>query len=163
MPKAFYSWLTQPIALSCSYYNLLRVCPLVGTITDIIEYRFALRKFVERDLTVRYKRSFFGFLWSLLNPLLMILTFIIVFKYLWGIKEDNYSAKLFTTLLAWRFFNQAVMDGSATVGSKLSLLKQVHFPPILLPLSSLIALMPLLQYFGRKSIIILSWCCIISR
>jgi ABC-type polysaccharide/polyol phosphate export permease len=111
----------------------------VGAITDIIEYRFALRNFVMRDLTLRYKRSFFGFLWSLLNPLLMILTFIIVFKYIFVTDEKNYSAKLFTTILAWRFFNQAVMDGSATVGSRLGLLKQVRFPSMLLPLSSLLA------------------------
>jgi lipopolysaccharide transport system permease protein len=107
--------------------------------TNIWPYRHALMNFVSQRLTVRYKRSVLGFLWSFLNPLMLLVTYLIVFKYLFPKSEENYSVKLFCTLLAWRFFNGAVMDMSASVSLKLSLIKQVNFPRIILPLAALIA------------------------
>jgi lipopolysaccharide transport system permease protein len=111
----------------------------VRLFSDLWEYRQALRYFVMRDLTVRYKRSIFGFVWSFLNPLMMILTFVVVFKYLWPNSEPNYTVKLMCTMLAWRFFNSAVMDGSASIGAKLSIVKRVNFPRVIMPASSLVA------------------------
>jgi len=105
----------------------------------IWQYRHALMNFVAQRLTVRYKRSILGFLWSFLNPLMLILTYLVVFKYFFPHSEENYSVKLFCTILAWRFFNSAVMDMSASVSTRLSLIKQVSFPRIILPVASLIA------------------------
>ena len=78
---------------------------------DLWRYRFALRNLVVHDLKSRYKKSVLGFLWSLLNPLALILAFLIVFKYIWRNNESNYSVKLFTTVLAWRFFSSTGRDG----------------------------------------------------
>nr|NIM07093.1 ABC transporter permease [Armatimonadota bacterium]NIO75173.1 ABC transporter permease [Armatimonadota bacterium]NIO98574.1 ABC transporter permease [Armatimonadota bacterium] len=73
------------------------------------------------------------------NPLLMVITYLIVFKYIFPRGEENYSVKLFCTLLAWRFFNATVMDGSATISKRLALIKRVSFPRIILPTASLIS------------------------
>jgi ABC-type polysaccharide/polyol phosphate export permease len=80
-----------------------------------------------------------GFVWSLLNPVLLVLTFVIVFKYLWEEPEANYSVKLFATMVAWRFFNTAVMDGANSVSVRVALLKRVSFPRLILPAASLLA------------------------
>ncbi|NIM67566.1 MAG: ABC transporter permease, partial [Armatimonadetes bacterium] len=111
----------------------------VKTFTDLWAYRQALISFVVRNLTVRYKRSLLGFVWSFINPLLMVITYLIVFKYIFPRGEENYSVKLFCTLLAWRFFNATVMDGSATISKRLALIKRVSFPRIILPTASLIS------------------------
>lgn len=118
----------------------------------IWRYRHALLNFVSQRLTIRYKRSFLGFLWSFLNPLFMILTYLFVFKYLITNPEPNYSVKLFCTILTWRFFNSAVMDSSASISSNLSLIKQINFPRIILPASSLIA--NLVDYVLSLSILV---------
>jgi ABC-type polysaccharide/polyol phosphate export permease len=111
----------------------------LGAIVGVWQYRHALLNLVRRELTVRYKRSVLGFLWSLLNPVLVILTFLVAFKYILRVNEPNYSVKLFSTFLAWRFFNTAVLDGANTVSGRISLVKRVSFPRFILPASSLVA------------------------
>jgi ABC-type polysaccharide/polyol phosphate export permease len=86
---------------------------------------------------VRYKRSLLGFIWSFVNPLFFILTYVVIFKYIMQSSEPNYSANLFCTLLAWRFFSTAVLDAAASIGAKLSLIKLIKFPRIILPAAAL--------------------------
>jgi ABC-type polysaccharide/polyol phosphate export permease len=111
----------------------------MNSLLSLWHYRYALRNLVAYDLKVRYKKSVLGFLWSLINPLVLILTFLVVFKYLWGNKEPNYTVKLFTTILAWRFFSGAVLDGAKSVATRLALVKRVSFPRIVLPATKLIS------------------------
>ena len=111
----------------------------MATSVGLWQYRHALWNLVARDLTVRYKRSVLGFLWSLLNPVLLMLTFVVVFKYLFPNPIPNYSVKLFTCLITWRFFNAAVMDGANSVSVRVALLKRVSFPRLILPAASLLA------------------------
>ena len=111
----------------------------LGSFVQLWRYRHALLNFTLTLLRTRYKRSILGFIWSLINPLLFILTFVVVFELIWRVREPNYSAKLFCTLLTWRFFNSAVMDGASSVGSKVALMKRVSFPRIVLPASTLLA------------------------
>ena len=50
-----------------------------GSIHELIQYRYLLQNLVKRDLKVRYRNSVLGVLWSLLNPLLMMLVFSLIF------------------------------------------------------------------------------------
>jgi len=111
----------------------------MNSLTSLWRYRYALRNLVTYDLKVRYKKSVLGFLWSLINPLVLILTFLVVFKYIWQNPEPNYTVKLFTTVLAWRFFSGAVLDGAKSVASRLALVKRVSFPRVVLPATKLIS------------------------
>jgi len=111
----------------------------VNFIKDIWRYRYAIKTFVARDLTVRYKRSVLGFIWSFLQPLLLILTFVIMFKVIMVREDPNYSVLLFCAMLPWRFLQQSVMDGIGSVQRKIILIKRVNFPRIILPVSSLAA------------------------
>jgi len=108
--------------------------------TDLVEswqYRALLVNFIRRDLKVRYKNSFLGFAWSLLNPLCQMLVYVLVFRYLYPVPTPNYSVKLLVAMLPWLFFSQALMDGASSVASQVFLLKKVYFPRLLIPMATM--------------------------
>jgi ABC-type polysaccharide/polyol phosphate export permease len=109
------------------------------TLSELWRYREVLLNFVRRDLKKRYKSSVLGFFWSFLNPLFQILVFWVVFKYLAGTGEKNYTVTLFAAFLPWTFFSQAVLDGATCVAEHVGLLKKVYFPRLMLPLTSFVA------------------------
>jgi lipopolysaccharide transport system permease protein len=106
-------------------------------IAELWRFREVLLNLVRRNLKVRYKNSFFGFFWSLLNPLLQIGVWWFVFGVLWENNEKNYMALLLTGFLPWLFFSQTVLDSTACVTQEMALVKKAYFPRSILPLSAL--------------------------
>lgn len=107
---------------------------------ETVRYRYLLKNLVVRDVKIRYKNSILGILWSLLNPLLMMLVYTILFTIL----IPNNSIRLFPIfilvgLIPWNFFSNTVMTGTASVTGNSSLVKKVRFPLLLLPTSTMLA------------------------
>jgi len=91
---------------------------------------------VKRDLDARYRASVLGFFWSLINPLLLLAVYAVVFTYIFSPRfpgGDPYPLFLFSGLLPWLFFSGAVLDGSATLIDNGPLLAKVMCPPELFP------------------------------
>jgi len=110
--------------------------------TELVElwrYREVLFNLVRRNLKVRYKNSFLGFTWSLLNPLFQIGVWYFVFKVIMGNPEQNYMAQLITGFLPWLFFSQTVLDSTGCVTQEMALVKKAYFPRSILPLSALLS------------------------
>ncbi|MBK9053289.1 MAG: ABC transporter permease [Chloroflexi bacterium] len=104
-------------------------------IRELIHYRYLLHNLVVRDLKVRYKNSILGVAWSMLNPLLMMVVFSLVF----GVLSPNrairdYPVFFLVGLLPWNFFSGSLMGGTVSFGSNANLIKKVYFPRELLPL-----------------------------
>jgi ABC-type polysaccharide/polyol phosphate export permease len=106
---------------------------------ELLQYRNLVLNLVLRDLKARYKNSVFGFLWSLLNPLGMMLVFTIVFTVLLPSQVERYPIFLLCGLLPWTFFSAGVMVGITTITSNANLVKKVYFPREALPLSSVLS------------------------
>ncbi len=106
---------------------------------EIWRFREVLFNLVRRNLKVRYKNSALGFLWSLLNPLMQIGVWWLVFKVIWEMPEKNYTAFLITGFLPWLFFSQCVLDSTACVTQDMPLVKKAYFPRAILPISSLLS------------------------
>ncbi|WP_169083613.1 ABC transporter permease [Paenibacillus sp. PL91] len=102
---------------------------------EIYNYRQMLESLVLTDLRTRYKGSFLGFFWTLLNPLLMLLVYSIVFKYVVRIDMENYTAYLFIGLISWSLFSQAITSGAGVIVRNAGLVKKIYFPKEILPLS----------------------------
>src|SRR5947209_3491009 len=88
-----------------------RAVPWGGAVTAVLEvwrYRDLLVNLVRRDLAVRYRRSALGFLWSFLNPLLMMAVFYIVFMVVKPQQVRNYQLFVLSGLLAWNFMAGAL-------------------------------------------------------
>ncbi|MFN2116980.1 MAG: ABC transporter permease [Candidatus Promineifilaceae bacterium] len=108
-------------------------------ISELWEYRYLLRNLVVRDLKARYKNSVFGILWSLLNPLAMMLVFTLLFSVMGNEGTRQYPVFVLVGLIPWMFFTGALMSGTTSITGNASLVKKVYFPRDLLPLSSLLS------------------------
>lgn len=66
---------------------------------ELWRFRELMLSMVEREIKIRYKNSFLGFLWSLVNPLITVLVMTVVFKYLAGNDTPNFSAYILAAYL----------------------------------------------------------------
>src|SRR5712691_7128058 len=82
-------------------------------IHDILQSSSLLFELVHRDLTVRYKRSVLGFLWTMLHPLLLMLIFLVVFSSVFRGRAPHYEIYFLSAYVAWNFFAQTAVNAMA--------------------------------------------------
>ena len=105
-------------------------------ISEIVKRRELLANLIVRNLKIRYKDSLLGFFWTLLDPLLMMLV------YLLFIKLMRFSIELPVLLvgvIAWQFFVMCANDSVSIITGSTNLVKKVYFPRMILPLAMVIA------------------------
>lgn len=112
------------------------VMPKLG---EIWSYRELIRNLVLRDLRVRYKGSMFGYLWTQLAPLLLMLVFLFVFSTLQKQAIALFPVFLIVGLLPWNFCAEAMTSGSRSIIDNANLIKKVFFPREILPMVSVIS------------------------
>src|SRR5882724_9202359 len=107
---------------------------------EIWNYRELLYFFSWRDIKVRYKQTAIGILWSILQPLITMLIFSFFFGKLAGIPSDGvpYPIFVYTGLLFWQFFSDALSETSGALLSNKAIITKVYFPRLILPISSVI-------------------------
>ena len=110
---------------------------MVAQAAELIRYRSLVFNLVSKDLKVRYKNSVLGFMWSLLNPLLMMLVFTFVFTQLIGVVGtiENFPVFVLIGLLAWNWTATSVAAGTKAITDNAPLINKVYFPRMLLPVS----------------------------
>lgn len=105
---------------------------------SVFRYRELLRNLVLRDLKLKYRGSAFGFLWSLMNPLLMIGVYSIAFTFILHVRASGFVFYLLLGVLTWTFFaNSAAMSTGSLVDSS-GLMKSVLFPRVILPIATVL-------------------------
>lgn len=92
-------------------------------------YRHLLRNLVVRDLKLKYRGSVLGFLWSLLNPLVMIAVYNFAFTYVMGVRTERYVSFVMIGILSWGFFAGATTGSTTSIMASGALLYSVLFPP----------------------------------
>jgi lipopolysaccharide transport system permease protein len=111
----------------------------VAIYADVLRYRDLFLDLFRRDLRVRYRGSVLGLAWTLINPLVLMGVYTLLFSILLrvpGIEEiPNFPLYVLTGLLAWVFFQASVQSATTTLVGQANLIKQVRFPRQLLPLS----------------------------
>lgn len=95
--------------------------------------RDLLWEMVAREIKLRYERSALGIVWALLNPLAQIAIFTFVFKVIFEIDIPGYPAFLFTGVLVWNWFREALTASAESITSNRELLRQPGFPLAILP------------------------------
>jgi lipopolysaccharide transport system permease protein len=88
---------------------------------------------IARDFKLRYKRSIFGIIWSLLVPLAQLAVLYLVFERIVPLNIPHYTAFLFTGILPWNWLQSSLLMSALTVIDNRELIKQVGFPVALLP------------------------------
>lgn len=107
----------------------------------IWQYRELLYFLVWRDVKVRYKQTVIGVGWVILQPLLTMMIFTVVFGKFAKIPSDGlpYSIFAYTALLPWTYFSQAASRSGTGVVINANLVKKVYFPRLIIPLVSVVA------------------------
>lgn len=106
----------------------------------LYNYRFLIYNLVVRDLKTRYRGSVLGFLWSMLNPLGMMIVFTIMAVVLFpNYSIENYPVFLLAGILPWNYFSASVMTGTNSILANGHLVKKVYFPTEVLPISTVLA------------------------
>lgn len=108
---------------------------MFGIISEINQYRSMLWSLTKSDLRTRYKGSALGFLWTFVNPLLMLLVYVLIFSFVMKINLPHYSVFMFIGLLAWNMFAMGIQTATGSVIAKANLVNKIYFPREILPLS----------------------------
>ena len=118
---------------------------------DLWQYRELLYFLTWRDVKVRYKQTLLGAAWAILQPLLTMLIFTLLFGRFAGIKSEGIPYPIFAYggLLIWTFFaNSVTNSGNSLVGSA-NLITKIYFPRMIIPMAAVGAgLVDLLLAFG---------------
>lgn len=115
-----------------------------------------LQQFVKRDFKTKYRRSALGILWSVLNPLGMMLVMTLVFSHIFRGGIENFPVYLMCGQLVFNFFNEASNMAMNSIIWNGALIKKVYIPKYLLPMSSVCtSLVNLLTSFIALLIVIL--------
>ncbi len=104
------------------------------TTATLIHYRDLLIELVQRDMRLRYKRSLLGVLWSLLNPLLQLAVFSLIFGLVLPLNIPHFPVFLFTGLLAWNWFQTSLVEATGAIVDNRELIRRPGFPTVVLPL-----------------------------
>ncbi len=110
---------------------------MIEKLKELYRHRELLWNMIKKELKVKYKRSVLGFLWSMLNPLIMLVVFSLVFAILAKMEEIPwYAIYLMAGLLPWLFFVNCLMQSVVSVVSNPGLVKKVYFPREILPMAT---------------------------
>jgi lipopolysaccharide transport system permease protein len=106
---------------------------------ELWAYRELFYFFTWRDIKIKYKQTVFGFLWAVLQPLLMMLIFTLFFGRALNIPSNNlpYPIFVFSGLLLWTMFSSALTSSSNSMVNNALIIKKVYFPRLVIPVSAL--------------------------
>jgi ABC-type polysaccharide/polyol phosphate export permease len=109
----------------------------MGAVSELWSFRGLIANLAQRELRAKYKKSVFGWAWSLLNPLATLLVYTLVFGVLLKIQPPiagnghtkSFGLYLFAALVMWNFFNAVIIGSMGALAGAGPLLRKVYFPP----------------------------------
>ncbi|MBD1835598.1 ABC transporter permease [Cyanobacteria bacterium FACHB-472] len=107
---------------------------------DLWRYRELLYFLAWRDILVRYKQTAIGIVWAIIPPFLTMIVFTVVFGNLANLPSQGapYPILVFSGMLPWQFFSNALANCSNSVLSSANLISKVYFPRLLVPASAVV-------------------------
>ena len=116
---------------------------MISQVATLFRYRLLIQSLVGRELKARYRGSVLGFFWSFVNPLLLLLTYGLVFTYVFpGARSKNvepYFLFLFCGILPWTWLQSSLAESSGVLIAGGNLIKKVLFPAEVLPVVTVLA------------------------
>jgi lipopolysaccharide transport system permease protein len=108
---------------------------------DIWRYRELLWTLTSRDIRVRYKQAAFGVLWAVIQPVMQVIVFTVLFNRIAGIRSDlpvPYAVFCFSGAVIWTLFSTGLGQASNSLVENAKVITKVYFPRIIVPLSSVL-------------------------
>jgi homopolymeric O-antigen transport system permease protein len=106
---------------------------MIDLCRSLYKHRELIAVLVAKHLKLRYRGSILGFCWTLLNPLLLMLVYTLVFSVYFRLDMEKYPAFLFTGLLPWIWFSSSLQQGVTSILDGAALVTRSQFPAEVLP------------------------------
>ncbi len=107
--------------------------------SEIVAYRELIWALALKELKIRYKRSVLGFLWALLNPLLLMIVLTVVFSAFMAQGVPHYAVFLLSVLLPWTFFSQSLTYAADSIVGNGDLIKKVKVAKSVFPIAAVVS------------------------
>jgi lipopolysaccharide transport system permease protein len=119
---------------------------------ELWHYRELFGRFVWRDVKVRYKQTFIGVGWAILQPFMTMVIFTLVFGKFAKFPAEGqaYPIFVYSGLLPWAYFSSALTQSATSLVSNVPLVTKVYFPRVLLPISA--AAVPIVDFLCASAV-----------
>ena len=107
-------------------------------IENFKKYRFLLWELVKKGVKLKYRRSYLGILWTLLEPLMTMIVLSVVFGTLFGNKDPHFPVYILCGRLMYSFFSSATNGAMKAIRTNSGMIKKVYVPKYIYPLSSVL-------------------------
>jgi ABC-type polysaccharide/polyol phosphate export permease len=108
-------------------------------IRNVRAHRQLIREFAARDIRLKYRGSAFGYVWSLLEPLLMALVFVAMFTLVFHQPNQDYTLGVVVGVIMWGYFTAATVKCQSSLTQNAGLIEQVYFPREVFGISAVLA------------------------
>ena len=109
-----------------------------NNLSELIEYKSFVKEHLRQLIFIRYRRTIFGYLWTLLNPLLMMSVTTFVFSSIYKVDIKEFALYMFSGMLAFNFFRDSMMQSAITYLDNENLILKIYVPRVLFPFSRII-------------------------
>ncbi len=106
---------------------------MIRNLRELWQYRALLLNLTQRELKARYRGSALGFLWTFVNPMLLMAVYALVFGIIQRSNIPHFTYFIFVGLLPWLWFATSVGSGASAISDRRDLLTKVRFPAQVLP------------------------------
>jgi ABC-type polysaccharide/polyol phosphate export permease len=113
----------------------LEVSVLTAYIQNFLRFEPLLKELVARDVKIKYRRSVLGVLWTLLNPLCMMIILSVVFSNLFKFDIENFPLYILSGQVVFNFFSGATTEAMSSIIGSSSLIKKIYVPKYLFVIS----------------------------
>lgn len=105
-------------------------------LSEICNYRQIVSQLVMQQLLTRYRRTIFGYLWTVLNPLLMMGITALVFSHIFRFGLRDYAIFLLAGTVPWTLFSSTLVQAGASIVGNEGLLKKIYIPKVIFPVAT---------------------------
>lgn len=139
------------------YYQLRKDANVKTALLNFKKYRYLLVELVKKDIKLKYRRSYLGILWTLLEPILTTIVLTLVFSKVLGRGDASYPVFILTGRLLYGFFSKSTRASMSSIRRNSGMIKKVYVPKYIYPLSTalsefIIFLISLIVLFGAMII-----------
>lgn len=123
-----------------TYYEIRPKLTFSLNLNELIEYKELFYFFTWRDVKVKYKQTALGFLWAILQPLLMMVIFTFFIGKTMNMPSDEmaYPVFAFSGLILWTLFSSGLTNAGNSMVSNAQIIKKIYFPRLVIPISSIL-------------------------
>lgn len=125
--------------------------------TNLSKDVFILRQLVSKDFKLKYRRSVLGVVWSVLNPLLMMIVMSIVFSYMFRHNIENYPLYLILGNITFSFMSDSTKQGLRSIIGASSLLKKIKVDRFVFPVQKVLFALVNLAFSFIAVLIVMLW------